>query len=504
MQFSLTSILFAHSVAAAAVASPAPAAAVPGAEPLVLRAVWKRQTKAVSLAPANKISLKYSGDSSSSKGLTSGSLLGSGGSSSIAASKGVTSASIDGNMKLPSVVLESIATIKGVSCATKGSVIIPFTDATDYASAKKQWPAKDFVFVTTSDGSCASDGQRGFYSVSALAFDDKKTTVTATAASAAIKDVMNDAQVQWATTPGAKAKRSLDLDLSIDLSGKKLVDQGPFSVTADVAKYTGDISISGSLSFNFLKLKLSSMSVDLDYNSALALNLTTAVKASKDTTQSLKFEPLDATVSAFSIPGILDVGPLLSFGLGVELSASGTVTVKTGILTTFTDSKVHLDFIDAKSSTATGWKPVTTMDNTFSVDASLQVNPYAELTVGMGVKAFAGLVDLTASVDTKPTLVNSFNAHAEVTSTYKSDTGSITFSAPKNVDKECKNGAWFASSLQFGVTASIGTLSTDLFSTTIPVFESQCFSFNLIKRDDLTTSPALPRRAVTGRRIAAY
>ncbi|TLS22621.1 uncharacterized protein PpBr36_06468 [Pyricularia pennisetigena] len=504
MQLTLTSILFAHSVAAAAVAAPSPAAAAPGSEPEILRAVYKRQVQAVSLVPAKKISLKYGGEVVSGKPLpiTGGPTLGVGGGSSTKA-KGATSASIDGNMKLPSVVLETIPSIKGVSCTTKGSVIIPFTDAADFASAKKQWPAKDFVVVTTSDGSCAADGQRGFYSVSALAFDDKKTTVTATATVAAIKDVMNDAQVQWKTTPGDKAKRSLDVDVAVDLSGKKLVDQGPFSVTADVAKYTGDISISGSLSFDFLKLKLSAMSVDLDYNSALALNLTTAIKATKATTESLKFEPLDATVSAFSIPGILDVGPMLSFGLGVELSASGSVTVKTGILTTFTDSKVHLDFLDSKSSTATGWKPVTTMDNTFSVDASLQVNPYAELTVGMGVKAFSGLVDLTASVATKPTLVNSFNAHAEVTSTYKSDTG-ITFSAPKNVDKECKNGAWFASTLKFGVTASIGTLSADLFSTTVPVFQSQCFSFNLIKRDELPTTPALSRRGLTGRRIAAY
>ncbi|KAI6352319.1 hypothetical protein MCOR31_011894 [Pyricularia oryzae] len=92
----------------------------------------------------------------------------------------------------------------------------------------------------------------------------------------------------------------------------------------------------------------------------------------------------------------------------------------------------------------------------------------------MGVRAFGKLVDLTASIDTKPTLVNSFNAHDEAQASFSSSSG-VTFSSPKG--KKCPNGGWFASTLQFGVTANVGPLTKELFSSKTPVAESQCFTF---------------------------
>ncbi|TLS20896.1 uncharacterized protein PpBr36_10779 [Pyricularia pennisetigena] len=420
------------------------------------------------LAPSFDVELLYGsgGDVVSPRSITDDEV-------GIAAADTDVTVEVDGKMKFPSIVLENINTIKSVTC-TKGLVNIAFSNADAYQTSKL-WPNNKFVVITTSSGGCAADGERGLYLVKSIEFDDKKNTLIVSADATTVDKVMETAHVTWVKNPTAPSKSGLNFPINIDLSGTDIVSKGPLSLTADVAKYTGNVGFSGSLDFNFLTGKLNKMTADMSYNSVLALNLTAALTAKDSQSAMYQFAPVEAKVAPFSIPGILDMGPILTFGLGVEFGAKGQVKVATGMRSEIKDGTVHIDFVDGKKSSAAGWKPVTSMSATkFSADVSMQINPFATLNVAMGVRAFGKLVDLTAAVETKPVLVNSFNAHDEAEASFSSTTG-ITFTSPK--DKKCPGGGWFASQLQLGVTAVIGPLSNTLFSSKTPIAESQCFTF---------------------------
>ncbi|TLD21325.1 hypothetical protein PspLS_09241 [Pyricularia sp. CBS 133598] len=420
------------------------------------------------LAPSFNVELHYSGGGGTAKR----SVADGGDEVGIAASDSVD-VEVDGKMKFPSIVLENINTVKSVTC-TKGLVNIVFTNQ-DAFETSKLWPNNKFILITADSGGCAPAGERGLFLVTSIKFDDKAKTLIASADPTTVDKVMENAHVKWTKKSTAPNNAGMNFPINIDLSGTDIAKKGPLSLKADVAKFTGSVGFSGSLDFDFLTGKLKQMTGDMNYNSVLALNLSAALTAKDSQSTMHQFAPVEAKVATFSIPGILDVGPILTFGLGVEFGAKGEIKVATGMRSEIKDSTVHIDFLDAKKSTVTGWKPVTSISaSKFSADVSLQINPFATLNVAMGVRAFGKLVDLTANVETKPTLVNSFNAHDEASASFSSTTG-ITFASPKG--KKCPNGGWFASQLQFGVTANVGPLTKELFSSKTTVAESQCFAF---------------------------
>ncbi|EMD66879.1 hypothetical protein COCSADRAFT_82403 [Bipolaris sorokiniana ND90Pr] len=380
------------------------------------------------------------------------------------------SALVDVAMKQPTVVLEEVAGITSVKC-TDSAVSMIFSDTAAVKAASAAWPKSNFIIITYSpDGGCNTADERGFYTVSAISFDEASFTATASGQRSALDEQSEDAVVEFDTIT-APAKRDLQTSFSGEINGT-LIDTGNLKIVVDQAKFESNIRIKGGFRFNFLKFKSSKMYLDIDYSGLVNLNVSTTVAASFSSDM-YKYQPLSASVSAFSIPGILDVGPIAKFGLGVEFAASGTVDASLGLHSEIVNGQVHLDLLDSNKTSSSGWKPETSVSSDVSAEVSLQLNPYLDLNLALGIRVFKGVIDLTTGVEVKPQIINAFSA--DLNFAYASSSG-ITFTKPDTAT--CPNGAWFASTFNMDVNAYIGTVYTKtLYSVNAPIFQPQCWSF---------------------------
>lgn len=383
-----------------------------------------------------------------------------------------TNALVHASMKYPSVLLENIEALSGVRCSATG-VVLTFNNSAEYTESLAIWPTSDFILFTNHLGDCDAENERGVYLVEDLAYDNSSLTITATANKTELKDQLDDAYIDFNsiadTTP---TKRGISASVSADLSGATLIKTDPLTIVANEAKLESTIKLNGHVHYNFLKFKLEEFYIDVDYSSLLNLNVSAKVHA-EYSTDLYNYTPLSASVSAFTIPGVIDVGPMIEFGLGIEFAASGTVEASVDLQSQLTNSNVHLDFLDAGKTTASGWTPTNTVGTHVSAEVDLQINPYADLKLAMGVNLFSGLLDLSAGIEAKPTIVNAFSV--DVDFTYQSSTG-VNFTQPTGTT--CTNGAWFASTFHFEVDAFVTQFyTTTLYEVDLPIYESQCWNF---------------------------
>ncbi|OLN85848.1 hypothetical protein CCHL11_09934 [Colletotrichum chlorophyti] len=382
-----------------------------------------------------------------------------------------TNALVRAMMKRPSVLLEDINTISDIQCS-ENDVVLKFSAAEDYDTCLGVWPAQNFIMVTNHNGTCDNGDERGIYVVSGYTYDNATLTLTASSSKVQIRDELDDAVIDFQHTGTATTKRDLSGSITADLSGITLIKTDPLTIDVNEAKLESTVTLSGHVHYSFLKFRVDEFYVDLDYSSALNLNVSAAVHA-EYSTDVYNYNPLSVSVSAFTIPGIISVGPMVDFAVGIEFAASGTVTASVDVLTTIADANVHLDFLDASKTSATGWKPQTNVTTDISAEVELQLNPFADLTVALGVNLFNGLLDLSAGVEAKPQIVNAFAVDLDFT--YQSGSG-VSFTKPTG--DTCINGAWFASTFVFNVDAFVTQFYTkSLYEVEIPIYESQCWNF---------------------------
>ncbi|EFQ27271.1 hypothetical protein CGRA01v4_04329 [Colletotrichum graminicola] len=382
-----------------------------------------------------------------------------------------TNAMVRAVMKHPAVLLEDIETITDVQCSNTG-VVLTFEEAEDYNSCLGAWPSKDFIVVTNHNNGCDNEDERGIYLVQGYTFDDATLTIKAATTRAEMRDQIEDAVIDFQHIGTATTKRDLSGTISADLSGATLIATSPLTIVANEARLENTISLSGHVHFSVAKLQVSEFYIDLDYSSALALNISAAVKGNF-TSNIYNYNPLSVSTSAFTIPGVIDVGPMVNFGLGIDFAAAGSVNASVDITTTISEANVHLDFLDANKTSSTGWNPQTNVTTEVDAEVQLQLNPYADLTVALGVKLFNGLLDMSAGLKSKPTIINALSV--DVDFTYDSESG-ITFEKPTG--DRCINGAWFASTFHFGVDAFVTQFyKKSLYAVNVPIYQSQCWNF---------------------------
>lgn len=185
------------------------------------------------------------------------------------------------------------------------------------------------------------------------------------------------------------------------------------------------------------------------------------------------FSPADISVSAFSIPGILDVGPRLEFALGVEVAVSGQVEISADLTADLAVGHVQVTFPDSKNTVATGWTPKYTHQTNIPAKIDAQVNPYVELTAAIGVNFLGGLLDLSSGVRARPQLINDFSLNGKFDT---SNTGNVTI--PASTDDTCVNGLWYSSAFTFGVTAFVTQFyELELYRLDVPIYESGCWTW---------------------------
>lgn len=245
-----------------------------------------------------------------------------------------------------------------------------------------------------------------------------------------------------------------------------------FSVTAENSSFSGSLAVSGRLHYSWLKFKPTSLYIDVDMSLAAATNIQVAAGITYDNNV-YTYTPATASVSAFSIPGILDVGPTLSFSLGVEVMVSGAVDISADLTATLADGSVHLDLLDSKNTVTSGWTPVYTHETNISVAAEAQVNPFVELTAEIGVNFLSGTLDLSTGVTARPELINAFDINATFDI---SNSANVTL--PASTDATCVNGMWYSSAFAFIVTGFVTQFySLELYRLDVPIYESGCWSW---------------------------
>jgi hypothetical protein len=134
--------------------------------------------------------------------------------------------------------------------------------------------------------------------------------------------------------------------------------------------------------------------------------------------------------------------------------------------------KVHLDLLDSTKTATSGWTPSAEVASDVDALVTLQLNPFIELTLAVGIKAFNGILDLSAGFDVQPKIINAFSVNGDVA---LSSASGIKLNPPAT--GECNNGAWFGSTLDMDIDAFISPFyRKTLFEVNQPIYKSQCWT----------------------------
>jgi hypothetical protein len=212
----------------------------------------------------------------------------------------------------------------------------------------------------------------------------------------------------------ALSKRELVLDPSYTISAAlalpsatTLYTLSPYlTVSADEASFTSNLTFSGYLKYSWSKVKLEDLYFDIDAGYSADLTLSADITSSYNTTFS--YSPTALTYSFISVPGILSLGPELTFSIDAEVSASEAVTITAGAEVAMADGNVHLDLLNKNNTKTSGWTPTYTASAEVTGNITATFNPKAALTVELSIVFFGGLIDLSTGVTATPGFENSF------------------------------------------------------------------------------------------------
>ncbi|KAF2707256.1 hypothetical protein K504DRAFT_458697 [Pleomassaria siparia CBS 279.74] len=388
-------------------------------------------------------------------------------------------AQINVAMAHPSILLEDIDTVTAVDCSAN-SVDVTFGNQADFEESLSSWPTSDFLLFTNHLGDCDTDNKRGLYAVNSMKFNNATFTITAsTIKSKFEKATTTKMQIGFAQVAAntTTAKRAVTQTFLGNFPGKLSLfpSSGPvskgISVSVTEPHIGGHLNVRGKVKYNFLHPKKSKIYVEVDLSVESSAKVKVSTHAAYDDSV-YTYSPGSATVSAFSIPGILDVGPMMTCGLGVEVSVSGAVDISSNITTSY-DGFMHLDLMDSSKTVTSGWKPVYTHQTNISATVEAQVNPYLSVTAEIGVRFLEGLLDLSSGIKAKPQLVNVFTANGQFNI---ANDASVTLPAP--TEKVCTNGMWYSSAFAFTVNAFVTQFySLELYRVDIPIYKSGCWNW---------------------------
>lgn len=171
-----------------------------------------------------------------------------------------------------------------------------------------------------------------------------------------------------------------------------------------------------------------------------------------------------------SVPGILELGPELQFGVDAFVGASAEVKVTTELTAQILDGNVHVDLLDESLTTTSGWVPTYTAKVNISGEVEAEINPAVVLTVEVAINFFSGLLDLSTGLTASAGFDNSLILTAAA---------GIDLTGVENLSKNgtCSEGLELKSDFVFDVVAFVTSFyRTTLYSIDIPLYD-QCFSW---------------------------
>ncbi|KAK0118074.1 hypothetical protein ONS95_012382 [Cadophora gregata] len=389
---------------------------------------------------------------------------------------------VNNTMKYPTVVLEDIASIINVDC-TADSVAVTFNDTATFAKAQSVWASKSnasMVLITNHLGDCDAELERSYFLTNSISFDDETLVATASTQAANISTVATYTTISFGNIEAAVAnatndKRALVVDPKYTFSPSialaedtVLFEYDPYvTITADNASFSSDITFSGYLAYNWWLWKLEAFYFDIDADFKADLGLSADVKASYET--AFSYAPASLYYGV-SVPGVLELGPMLQFSVGTEIGVSAAAQLSTAFEVALANGNVHLDVLDSKKTSVSGWTPTYSAGADINGQVKAYLNPSASLTVEIAAKAFGGLIDLSTGLTAKPGFDNSF----ALTGGVGVDLGGL-----QNITNgaSCTQGLQLNSNFTFALDAfATQWYSANLYEVAVPLLD-KCYSW---------------------------
>ncbi|KAH7127528.1 hypothetical protein EDB81DRAFT_662736 [Dactylonectria macrodidyma] len=399
-------------------------------------------------------------------------------------SEGNSFVNVSLEMNHPTVVLEDIGDIDSVDCEA-GSVSIVFSTKEAFDEAVEDWSDdEEFVLVTNHLGDCDVDNERGIFLAKSITSDSAALTVVASGEKTDLNSTAAFTEISFSSIPAGPQKRAitvgadgLTLSHTVALTpATSLYSYAPYLyVTADNANLTTSVTFSGKLRYSILLAKVYELSFDVDTYASADLGLSVEVTAPYS--QNVVYDPEPLTYSLVSVPGIVQLGPALDFAIGVNVSAEAAVTLTADLGVKIEDGNFHIDFLNSKGSSATGWTPVFTANANISEKAVASVDPYVDVTVMLQFELFGGLLDLSGGVTAQPKFYNDFtlSASQEINGTVNGTDADGTVTQPDTGD--CSQGLAVVSTFEFNVIAFVTQWwRQTVYTVTAPIAD-ECYTW---------------------------
>ncbi|EJT82524.1 hypothetical protein GGTG_02497 [Gaeumannomyces tritici R3-111a-1] len=372
-----------------------------------------------------------------------------------------TSAVVQATMKKPAVVLETLPSLDGVSCPSDGGnasssssvVDIRFGDAGALEQGRESWRLNgtDSLLLITSDehDGCSDSHNRIVFSVGSIEYDAGGLTATASVEKRWLRDEMANVVIDFSrrreagtptsggniststvSTAAAAAWPEISQTFEVDASNYSLVDTADLAVAFDEASVRGTVQLSGHLHYNPLLVR--------------------SRPAPAAASPSRPCATARCRLSALKIPGIIDVGPMASLTLGLEVAAEGPVNATASYGASIDGARARLDLLDKGGSSASGWEVASRGARRAAAQPLRGPD--------RGLNAFAVGRDFGFDSDTGV------------------EVGPPRECAGNGGDDCCAGGAWHGSRFWFGVVAFVtGLYREPLYTYEVPMTEAQCW-----------------------------
>ncbi|KAE8389553.1 hypothetical protein BDV23DRAFT_97278 [Aspergillus alliaceus] len=398
----------------------------------------------------------------------------------------VTSGSVNMNLEFShdAVVLEYIESIKSVQCSD-GSVIVAFKSLAGFETAFQSWSLREsLILITNHLGNCDVEFERGFFKVDNLIPNQPDLSITGNASKQQINHIAESCEIAFSSVPAGKLAKRLTLDPSFSIPFSKALESDtvlasvpPYlTVTANEATFSSEITFSGYLHYDFWAFKMRQLHFDIDAGFSADMAITANVAAAYD--KSFTYAPSDLTYTLVNVPGIVQLGPGVAFGVGVDISASTAVDVTAGLSISMPDGNVHVDLLNSVNTVSSGWTPSYKPHANISAQADVRADATASVTVEMAVNFLGGLIDLSSGLTAKPGIANTFSldAHYDTEAT-KINTLSKTSRDSHNETSSCDEGVSWKSEFLFSLDAFVTrSWSRTLVDLGIPLLDV-CYQF---------------------------
>jgi hypothetical protein len=292
-------------------------------------------------------------------------------------------------------------------------------------------------------------------------------------------------QLHFSSVPAGTLTKRLTLDPSFSVPFSKslakdtvLASVPPYlTITANEANFSSEITFSGYLYYDFWAFKLRQLYFDIDAEFAADVGLTANFAAAYN--KSFTYAPSDLTYALINIPGIVQLGPGIAFGLDVDISASTAVDIAAGLSVAMPDGNVHVDLLDSLNTAATGWTPSYTPYANISAQADIRADANTSVTVEMALNFLGGLIDLSGGLTARPGVTNTFmlDVNLATESPYKNMTTAELARKSEANKNSCGDGVGWKTDFVF----SLDAFATKLWSTTlvelgVPLWD-HCYQF---------------------------